>query len=132
MVWEISIVLEDLNLFTNALANPHLSFIIDWDGMSENGKNEMLDFWSAIQREKRLSDHAYWNKIGYFHPQCPHLQILWIQKGGKPCYKLGKGILNMDHPVLKDAGITNWGQWCYLEAKVIFETTQEKLVAERC
>lgn len=103
MVWKISIALEDPDLFNNALANPHLSFIIDWDGMSENGKNEMLDFWSAIQREKHLGNHAYWNKIGIFHPQYLHLQILQVGKRnlkhGSPCvegcwhYKLGSVVL---------------------------------------
>ena len=110
MVRNISIALDDPDLFTNALENPHLSFVIDWDKMSENDKNKMLNFWSAIQRGKRLGDHAYRNKIGIFDPQYLHLRIVWSQKGGERCYELGKGIFNQYHPVLKEAGVTNWGQ----------------------
>lgn len=44
MVKNISEVLSNLELFTNALANKYLPFVVNWDTMSEEEKEEMLNF----------------------------------------------------------------------------------------
>ena len=45
----MSVALGDPDLFTNALANQYLPFIVDWDTMTEEEKEDMLDFWGALE-----------------------------------------------------------------------------------
>jgi hypothetical protein len=132
MVKNISDALGDPALFTNALANQYLPFVVNWDTMSNEDKDEMKKFWRTLQGRTNLGNYAYLFKIGIFAEEYAELRAIWSKKGGERCYELGHGIHDKDHPILKAAGCTNWGQWCVIEGKGIFDPNHPKLLELGC
>ena len=129
MVKNISDALGDPALFTNALANQYLPFVVNWDTMSKAERVEMESFWRTLQGRTNLGNYTYLFKIGIFADEYAELRAIWSKQGGECCYELGHGIYDEDHPMLKAAGCTNWGQWCLLEGKGIFDPDHPKLKA---
>ncbi len=64
-----------------------------------------------------------------FNPDHPVLKAAGCTNWGQWCVREGKGIFNPDHPKLKALGITNFGQWCHLMAKGIFDPDHPELKA---
>ena len=129
MIWKISNALGDPALYTNAITNKFLPFVVDWEAMSDKDKYEMDDFWKSLACQTNLGSYSYMLKIGIFASEYVNLRAIWSKKGGERCYELGHGIFNDDHPVLKACGFTNWGQWCFSEGKGIFNADHPMLKA---
>ena len=129
MIWKISNALGDPALYTNAITNKFLPFVVDWEAMSDKDKYEMDDFWKSLACQTNLGSYSYMLKIGIFASEYVNLHAIWSKKGGERCYELGHGIFNDDHPVLKACGFTNWGQWCFSEGKGIFNADHPMLKA---
>ena len=106
MVKNISDALGDPALYTSALANEYLPFVINWDKMSNEDKVEMESFWRTLQGRTNLGNYTYLFKIGIFADEYAELRAIWSKEGGERCYELGHGIFDEDHPVLKAAGCT--------------------------
>ncbi len=129
MIWKISNALGDPALYTNAIANKFLPFVVDWEAMSDKDKYEMDDFWASFMHQTKLRSYSYMLTIGIVASEYVNLRAIWSKKGGERCYELGHGIFNDDHPVLKACGFTNWGQWCFSEGKGIFNADHPMLKA---
>ena len=76
----MSVALGDPDLFTNALVNQYLPFVVDWDTMTKKEKEEMLDFWGALQGGHPLRNYTYLFRLGIFAPEYLHMHITWSIK----------------------------------------------------
>ncbi len=57
MVKSISVALGEPDLYTNALENVHLPFVVEWDDMSEEGQAEMAKYWSPKEVGQRAAEY---------------------------------------------------------------------------
>ena len=62
----ISDALGDPTIFTNALDNQYLPFVVNWDTMSNEEIDNMEMFWRTIQGGTNLGNYAYMFKVGIF------------------------------------------------------------------
>jgi hypothetical protein len=90
----ISDALGDPTIFTNALDNQYLPFVVNWDTMSNEEIDNMEMFWRTIQGGTNLGNYAYMFKVGIFEDEYAELRTIWSKKGGENCYELGHGIFD--------------------------------------
>ena len=58
MIWKISNALGDPALYTNAITNKFLPFVVDWEAMSDKDKYEMDDFWKSLACQTNLGSYS--------------------------------------------------------------------------
>ena len=91
MVMNMSVALGDPDLFTNALANKYLPFVVDWDTMTKEEKEEMLDFWGALQGGHPLGNYTYLFRLGIFAPE--YLCDLSLEDNGQRWGKMASTLI---------------------------------------
>ncbi len=79
MVKSISDALGEPDLYTNALVNEYLPFVVEWDGMSEEGQAEMIEFWS----KKEVGRRAFADKTGFFAAEYDNVRHESSQEGSR-------------------------------------------------
>ena len=88
MAKSISVALGEPYLYTNALANVHLPFVVEWDDMSEEGQAEMIKEWSPAEVGRR----SFADKTRLFSAEYDNVRLEWHSKGGETARDLGVGI----------------------------------------
>ncbi len=104
MVRRISEVLGDPTIYTKALANQFLPFVVEWDVMSEEAKHEMYRFWGALHGGSSLGNYAYLMKVGIFNEEYDELRATWRKKGGDRAFALQVGIHDPANAAVVHAG----------------------------
>ena len=132
----ISDALGDPTIFTNALDNQYLPFVVNGDTMSNEEIDNMEIFWSNIQGGTNLGNYAYMFKVGIFADEYAELRTIWSKKGGKRCYELGHGIFDPAnaqavHDGCVKGGVKGGGN-CYELGHGIFDPANAQAVHDGC
>jgi hypothetical protein len=128
MVKNISVALGDPDIYTNALSNPHLPFVREWDPTSEE-ETEIIEFWTPKEVGRRLGNRMFAEKCGFHADEYDELRILWNKKGGTSCRDQEKGIFDTTDERLVAGGFSNWGEHSLANGTGLFDTTDKRLVA---
>ena len=124
MVKSISVALGEPNLYTNALVNKYLPFVVEWDDMSEESKTEMIESWSPAAVGRR----AFADKTGMFAAEYDDVRTEWCSKGGTECYKRRHGLWDAVYDDVRQDWRIKGGIECYNRGHGAFDTTDERLV----
>ncbi len=123
-------MLGDPTIYTNALANPFLPFVAEWDDMLEDDKHEMYRFWGALHGGSHMGNYAYLMKVGIFNEEYKELRLTWSKKGGDTTFALGVGIYDKANAAVVQAGRVKGGTTAFALGAGIHDTANNKVVQD--
>ncbi len=123
MVKSISVALGEPNLYTNALVNECLPFVVEWDAMSEEGQAEMVRYWSP----KEVGRRAFRDKTGCFAAEYDNVRREWCVKGGTECYTRGHGCFDEEYDDVRREWCVKGGTECFERGNGLWDPAHAKV-----